>query len=235
MKSSNFLNETAYQFFFKPFLFCFFVILLATSCEDKKETPNPGKEEIQTLELTFDDLDSGVRHELSMVPHHGVGPWVFQTMAFDPFLGIPHERNYVIPEAEIAKVDIYDDGKGNFTITDSDGNPTEWKGKYTVADGPAENEITYTGTLSNGISHFEFKGITDPAPLVIIAVAGIGAAICALIITVNDCEESTAILQSIEACRENGGKPQLTTTTTFGIRLSPFQIGCGVDCEFECK
>ncbi len=89
--------------------------------------------------------------------------------------------------------------------------------------------------LTDGIAQLEFKGVTDPAPLVVIAVAGIGAAICALVISLDDCENSTAIQQLIEACQANKGKPQLTITTTFGISFSPFRVGCGTDCQFECK
>ncbi len=234
MKSAIFLNRTALNFFFKACLMGLILALPATSC-DKKEALRPGKEEIQTLELTVKDLDAGSQFELSMIPRQGPGPWVFTTTAPHPFLGIPVEKQYIVPEAEMAKVDILDDGKGNFTIADSADNPTDWKGTYSVQPGPAENEITYSGTLTDGISRLEFKGITDPAPLVVIAVAGIGAAICALVALVDDCENSTAIGQLIAACQKNGGKPQLTITTTFGISFSPFRVGCGTDCAFECK
>ncbi|MCB0548012.1 MAG: hypothetical protein KDD19_10540 [Phaeodactylibacter sp.] len=235
MKSAFFLNRTALLPFFNACLLGLIVVLSATSCDHKKEPARPGKEEAQTLELTVKDVDAGNQFALSMTPRQGAGPWVFTSTEPHPWLGIPLERKYIIPEAEMAKVDILDDGKGNFTVTDIAGNPTDWKGTYTVQPGPADNEITYKGMLTDGISHLEFTGVTDPAPLVIIAVAGIGAAICALVVALDDCENSTAIEQLIEACRENGGKPQLTITTTYGVSFSPFRLGCGTDCSFECK
>ena len=234
MKFVFFFSQNIRSSYFKACLAAFFLALLATSC-DKKERVAPGKEEIQTLELTVQNLDDGNQLELSMEPRKGAGPWVFTSTAPHPWLGIPVQRQYFISEAEMAKVDIIDDGKGNFTIADRDGNPTDWKGAYTVQEGPGENEITYSGTLTDGVSHLQFTGVTDPAPLVIIAVAGIGAAICALVVALDDCENSTAIEQLIAACRENVGKPQLASTTIFGISFSPFRVGCGTDCEFECK
>lgn len=232
MNSSNFLNRHFIACFYKPVLFTLATILFFTACEDKKtDTPTPGKEEIQTLELNFVNVDNGEVFDLSMVPRPiGDGPWEFQSIEPHPWLPIPVERNIVISDEEINKIGIYDDGKGNFTLTDVDGNLTEWTGTYTVENGPAANEITYRGTLTDGISHFEFVGVTDPAPLVVIAVAGIGAAICALLIGLDDCENSTSIQNLIEACQQNGGKPQLTVSTTFSL-----WGGCGTECKFECK
>jgi hypothetical protein len=237
MKSHTFFNRTLLTYFCRPILFTLVGLLFFASCKTDKDSDQalPGKEEIQTLELNFKDMNNGEEFDLSMVPRHGgVGPWEFFNMQPHPWLPIPLERRYFISDADINKLDIQDDGKGNFTLTDSDGNPTEWSGTYTVENGPAANEITYKGTLTDGVNNFEFVGITDPAPLVVIAVAGIGAAICALVIALDDCENSNAIEQSIEACRENGGKPQLTITTTFGLSVNPFRMGCGTDCKFEC-
>ncbi|MCH7770780.1 MAG: hypothetical protein IIA49_07150 [Bacteroidetes bacterium] len=171
-----------------------------------------------------------------MLPRTGNNPLVFESTYLDSLNGTEVTRQLVFPDEVIDAFDVQDAGNGIISIKTKDGDSTGFDGTFTVIAGPGDNEVTYNGFLNQGIREFEYTAVTDPAPLVIIAAIGVGAIVCELIIALNDCSDSQAILASIEACRETNGKPNLTITTTFGVSFDPFfSLGCNTNCVFECK
>lgn len=188
-----------------------------------------------TLQLKLIDTTSRAGISLTMRPRTSdTDPWIFEATSTDPATGLETVRVFDVPAPDLASLNVVDLGNGNLTVRNPDGSETGWRGTYTTAVGPGPDEVTITGSITNGTKTIKYTGVTDPAPVAIIVAIGVGAAICAIIVAVEDCPNSVALKASIDACRENGGKPQVTITTTFGIRFNPFNVGCGTDCDFKC-
>ncbi len=219
-----------------------FIITLALivppGCRTKRDTllNDPFSDvDIKSLALTLTDVATGRQSTFTMLPRQGNDPWVFEATLVDSTTGIETKRQFVFTQAELQAFAVRDVGNGQLSIRGSNGEETGATATYAVTAGPGEKEVTYSGSVSRGGREFNYRAVTDPAPLTVVVVVVFGAIICEIVILVTDCNNSQALLQAIDACRERNGKPQVTATTTFGISFSPsFNVGCNTKCEFMC-
>lgn len=201
-----------------------------------------------TMTLTVRDVDTGLERTITLVPPSAEDTaMVFESAETDPDTGVVTILRTVVPVDDFNKLRTVDTGNGTFSLVAADdGTPTGGGGTIDLTRGPAENEVTYTGTLTDGVSTVEFTAIVDPPPpavviVIIAAVASIyyaliATAACTIIALTSDCPSETIILALFAACAENGGKPQIIKEYDIGIDTDPeFSIKCSVKCEVRCE
>ena len=210
-------------------------LLLATGYQ----RPDPFKNKSFTsFDYTVRDAKTGKVFAMKLDPKTvGTATWVFRGTVTDR---AKKSVNLVlkVPTAEVDKIKLNSAGPGRVSIDGSDGEKSGYSLTYAATSGPGRKAVTYTGSLigPRREESNDYRVVTDPGPLVIIAVVLVAALLCEAFVELNDCSNSQAVLRSIAACEKVNGKPKLTISTTFGVSFSPhFSVGCHPDCEFECR
>jgi hypothetical protein len=117
------------------------------------------KTNANTLVLNATNLATGASVTLTMQPRTNAdlrfnAPT--NDTAFDQVL-------VVFPSAELRKFDVSFNDAGGFAMV-TNGAPTAYGGWWTKTPGPGQNDITYSGFMTNGADLITFSGVTDPSP-----------------------------------------------------------------------
>jgi hypothetical protein len=144
-----------------------------------------------------------------------------------------------LSQAEIAKVALRQVSPTAMVLSDANSGELS---NYSVRDFTKSPAIDgryeiYSGTyIDDAANEIQFFGITDPEPATLTIVVVVALA-CVLVIGIEklttDCKQDLAA--GIAACQATGGYPQINADVYFGLSLSPFKVGCGVNCQLTCN
>lgn len=216
------------------------ILVLALLPHDYTSAQRPDQfqnKEFRSFKCSVHDAKTGKVINMALDPKSvASGTWVFNGTVTNPTDTSVTNLTLNLPRAEIDKIKLNRTETGRTSIDGAHGEKSGYSLTTSTPSTASLREVTYSGSLidQDGSKLADYEAVTDPAPLVIVAVVALAAALCEAVIVINDCSNSQAILRSIEACKEGHGRPKVTIDTTFGVSFSPFKVGCQPNCTFEC-
>jgi hypothetical protein len=202
--------------------------------------PAPGKPVARSIEAAVRNVRNGNIALVTMTNSVGADPIEFRGIMASADYSKFSNLRVSLPQGELAKMQIRQTGPADIAILDQHGHPTDYRVyRYASVRALADRYVLESGVFVDDAGReFEFVVSSDPPILVPVVVIGVVAILgCLVKSLISDAEEicRERLKDATDACVRGGGLPTFNIKSTYGVGYPPFRIGCGADCEFDCK